>query len=139
MTGLGDSRRLTIRLASSAVGLALVWLTVLAFARADMVDLTVALLVVLAEVLAVAVLSGPVLAVAVALAAVVLVNWYLVPPFGTFAIASTDNVVALVVFAFVASVAALLVEIGMRARSSAGAVRSTGRAARRHRPRQPGR
>jgi two-component system sensor histidine kinase KdpD len=119
VTLLGDRRRLTIRVASSVIGLALVWLTVLAFTHASPPDLTVALLVVLAEVLAVAVLSGPVLAVAVALAAVVLVNWYLVPPYGTFAIASTDNVVALVVFAFVAAVAAALVEVGARARSSA--------------------
>ena len=114
-----DSRRRTIRVASSVVGLGVVWLTVLAFTHANPIDLTIALLVVLAEVLAVAVMSGPVLAVVVALLAVVLVNWYLVPPFGTFEIASTENVVALVVFAFVATVAAALVELGARARARA--------------------
>ena len=122
-----------------AIGLALVWLTVLAFTRSNPVDLTVALLVVLAEVLAVAVLSGPILAVVVALAAVVLVNWYLVPPYGTFEIASTDNVVALVVFAFVAAVAAVLVEIGARARSSARESSRQAELLGGHRRRQPGR
>lgn len=117
--GADEKRRQAIRLAAAVIGLALVWLTVLAFTRANPIDLTVALLVVLAEVLVVAVLSGPVLAVVVALAAVVLINWYLVPPYGTFAIASTDNVVALIVFALVAAVAATSVEIGARARSRA--------------------
>lgn len=116
---MDDSRRWRVRAAASVVGLGLVWLTVVAFTQANPVDLTVALLVVLAEVLAVAVLSGPVLAVTVALVAVFLVNWYLVPPYGTFAIASAENVVALVVFAFVAAVAATLVEVGARARARA--------------------
>ncbi len=116
---MDDPRRWVIRVVASAIGLAAVWLTVLAFTRANPVDLTVALLVVLAEVLVVAVLSGPVLAVIVALMAVFLVNWYLVPPYGTFAIASAENVVALVVFALVAAVAATLVEVGARARTRA--------------------
>lgn len=119
MAGVEDPRRQAIRLASAVVGLAVVWLTVLAFARANPIDLTVALLVVLTEVLVVAVLSGPVLAVVVALLSVVLINWYLVPPFGTFAIASADNVVALIVFALVAAVASTLVEFGSRARAGA--------------------
>jgi two-component system sensor histidine kinase KdpD len=119
MAVVDDHRREAVRLASAVVGVSIVWLTVLAFTRGNPVDLTVALLVVLAEVLAVAVLSGPILAVLVALAAVVLVNWYLVPPYGTFEISSTDNEVALVVFAFVGIVAATLVEVGARARSSA--------------------
>ena len=119
MAVVDDPRRQAVRFASAIIGTAVVWLTVLAFTRANPVDLTVALLVVLAEVLVVAVLSGPVLAVLVALAAVVLVNWYLVPPFGTFAIASADNVAALIVFALVAVVAATLVEVGARARTRA--------------------
>jgi K+-sensing histidine kinase KdpD len=119
MPVVDDARRQAVRFAAAIIGTAVVWLTVLAFARANPVDLTVALLVVLAEVLAVAVLSGPVLAVLVALAAGILVNWYLVPPFNTFAIDSADNVVALVVFTLVAVVAATLVELGARARSRA--------------------
>ncbi len=119
MTRLVDPRRLATRVVASVVGLSVVWATVLALSRANPVDLAAALLVVLAEVLVVAVLSGPLLAVVVALAAVVLVNWYLVPPYGTFEIASTDNVVALVVFTLVAVVASALVEVGARARSTA--------------------
>jgi K+-sensing histidine kinase KdpD len=119
MAVVDDPRRQAVRAAATVIGLAVVWLTVIAFTQANPVDLTVALLVVLAEVLIVAVLSGPWLAVLVALAAVVLVNWYLVPPYGTFEVASTDNVVALLVFVFVAAVAAALVEIGARARARA--------------------
>jgi K+-sensing histidine kinase KdpD len=114
-----DSRRAGLRVVSVIAGGAIVWITVLAFARANPVDLAVALLIVLAEVLAVAVFSGPALAVAVALGAVILVNWYLVPPYGTFEIASTENVVALIVFVFVAAVASALVEVGGRARARA--------------------
>jgi K+-sensing histidine kinase KdpD len=119
MTVVVDPHRQAVRLASAVVGTAIVWLTVLTFTRANPVDLTLALLVVLAEVLVVAVLSGPVLAVIVALAAVILINWYLVPPYGTFAIASTDNVVSLIVFALVAVVAATLMEVGARERARA--------------------
>jgi two-component system, OmpR family, sensor histidine kinase KdpD len=119
MPVVDDPRRQAVRIAAAVLGVAVVWLTVLAFTRSTPVDLTVALLVVLAEVLAVAVLSGPVLAVLVALAAVVLINWYLVPPYGTFQISSADNVAALIVFAFVAVVAASLVEVGARARARA--------------------
>lgn len=108
-----------MRLLSAALGIGVIWATVLVFTTANPVDLTVALLVVLAEVLAVAVLAGPLLAVAAALASVVLVNWYLVPPYGTFQIASAENVVSLVVFTFVAVVAATLMELGTRARSRA--------------------
>ena len=108
-----------VRLVSAAIGIGVIWLTVLAFTTANPVDLAVALLVVLAEVLAVAVLAGPLLSVIAALAAVVLVNWYLVPPYGTFAIASTENVVALIVFTLVAVVAATLMEVGGRARARA--------------------
>lgn len=107
------------RLASAAAGVLVIWLTVLAFTVANPVDLSVALLVVLAEVLLVAVLAGPVLSVVAALASVVLVNWYLVPPYGTFEVASPDNVVALVVFTLVAVVAATLMEVGARARTRA--------------------
>ena len=114
-----DPRREAVRFAAAVIGTAIVWLTVLAFNRVNPVDLTVALLVVLAEVLVVAVLSGPVLAVLVALVAAVLVNWYLVPPYGTFAIDSADNVAALIVFTLVAAVAATLVEVGGRARERA--------------------
>jgi K+-sensing histidine kinase KdpD len=121
----GPTRRL-VRVVSAAIGVAVIWLTILAFTTVSPPDLTVALLVVLAEVLVLAVLAGPVLSVLAALAAVVLVNWYLVPPYGTFVIASPDNVAALLVFALVAIVAATLMEVGVRARSrAADAARQT--------------
>ena len=100
-------------------GLALVWLTIGGIAARTSFDLTIALLVVLAEVLLVATLAGPLLGMGVALVSVVLINWYLVPPFHTFEIANPENVTALIVFALVAIVAALLVEFGSRARAQA--------------------
>jgi two-component system sensor histidine kinase KdpD len=84
------------------------------------------LLLALTLVLALAVVIGPLLGIVVGLIAVVLVNWYLVPPYGTFAVASPDNVVALVVFAFAAGVVAILAELN--ARVQAGAARSRERA-----------
>ena len=82
-------------------------------------DLTVVLLVVLVEVLVIAMLSGPVLAVVAALCAVVVVNWFDVPPYHTFRIDSADNVVSLLVFTVVAVVAAVLVDLSGRARANA--------------------
>ena len=56
------SRDRSTRMAVAAAGVVVVWLTVLAFSRGDTIDLTAALLVVLAEVLVLAVLTGPLLA-----------------------------------------------------------------------------
>ncbi len=117
--GSNPSRRAWQRLGAFVAGLAVVYATVLAASRAGVSDLTIVLLVVLVEVLLLAVLSGPLLAAVASLVAVVLVNWYLVPPYQTFEIANADNVVALVVFTLVAVVAALLVELSARARARA--------------------
>lgn len=111
----------------ATIGIGLIWVAVLLAQSQAPVDLTVALLVLLAVVLALALVTGPVLGVVTGLAAVVLVNWYLVPPFGTFEVASPDNLVALVVFALVAGVASVLVEVNARVR--ARAARSEERAA----------
>jgi len=78
-------------------------------------------------VLGLALVTGPVLGIVTGLVAVVLVNWYLVPPFGTFEVASPDNVVALVVFALVTGVVSVLVELNARIRARAS--RSQDRAA----------
>ena len=107
------------RVVSAALGIVVIWITVLTFTTRNPVDLTVALLVVMAEVLVVAVLAGPLLSVIASLVSVVLVNWYLVPPYGTFEIASAENVTALIVFSLVAVVAATLMEVGTRARTRA--------------------
>lgn len=118
--------RWTARIGIALGGVAAIWLTVYAIAGLSTVDLTIALLVVLAEVLLVAVLIGPVLAVLVALLAVFLLNWYVVPPFGTFAISSPDNLVALAVFVVVSVATSVLMEGATRARAKAD--RSTERA-----------
>ncbi|MFM1964870.1 MAG: hypothetical protein RL134_595 [Actinomycetota bacterium] len=117
-----DSRRRPLsfrRIAIVAGGIGAIWCTVALFTLWRPVDLSVALLVVLVQVLAIAVFAGPVLSLVAALSAVILVNWYLVPPYGTFEIASAGNVVTLVVFGVMAVVAATLVEIGARGRQAA--------------------
>ncbi len=113
------SRDRSTREAVAAAGVVVVWLTVLAFSRGDTIDLTAALLVVLAEVLVLAVLTGPLLAVLLALVAAGLATWYLVPPYRTLEVANADNVLVLVVFALVAAAASALVELAGRARERA--------------------
>ena len=124
MTSAADLRSLVrlplgARLAVFGVAVALLWCATLVSEAHVPVDLTVVLLLALAFVLGVAVLTGPVLGIVFALIAVVLVNWYLVPPYHTFAVANPDNVVSLVVFAFVAGVAAVLAEVNARVREGA--------------------
>jgi hypothetical protein len=109
------------------IGVTVVWLTVLGFESQGHPDLAVALLVVLAEVLVVAALSGPWLAVVAALSASLLVNWYLVPPYRTIAVANPENLAALVVFTLVAVFSSWLVELAVRARLDAGATRAQAR------------
>jgi len=110
------------RLVVVGLGVVVLWATVIAAESHTPIDLTVVLLLALAFVLVVAVATGPVLGIVFALVAVVLVNWYLVPPYHTFAVSSPDNVVALVVFALVAGVGSVLGELNARVRE--GAARS---------------
>ena len=117
---------LTTRMVVAVVGVAVMWITVVAAESRRPVDLTVVLLLMLLVVLGLALVTGPVLAVGSALIAVVLINWYLVPPYGTVEVSNPDNVVALVVFAIVAGVASALAELNARIR--AGALRSRERA-----------
>ena len=120
--------RRELQLLAFVIGITVVWLTVLGLARAQEPDLAVALLVVLAEVLVVAALSGPWLALVAALAASLLVNWYLVPPYRTIAVANPENVAALAVFTLVAVFSSWLVELAVRARVDAGATRAQAQA-----------
>lgn len=106
-----------MRVASFVVGITLVWVGAATASAGNPLDLAAVLLVMLAAVVALALVTGPVLAVLASLAVVGIVNWYLVPPYGTFSVASTENLVALVVFPFVAAVTAGLVELAARARS----------------------
>jgi hypothetical protein len=62
---------------------------------------------------------------------VVLVNWYLVPPYGTFEVASAENVVSLVVFPLVAGASAILMERSGAGRAALATERAAG-AGRRH-------
>ncbi|MGD9954582.1 MAG: DUF4118 domain-containing protein [Candidatus Nanopelagicales bacterium] len=110
-------RRPLVRGAAFAVGVAAVWLAAVTASAYNPLDLAAVLLVMLAAVVALALLTGPVLAVVAAVVVVGIVNWYLVPPYGTFTVASTQNLVALVVFPLVAAVTAGLVEVGARARA----------------------
>jgi len=114
------------RLAVFGVGVAILWVAALLGEQHLPIDLTVVLLLALTLVLAIAVVVGPVLGIVAGLIAVVLVNWYLVPPYRTFEVASPDNVVALVVFAIAAGAVAILAELN--ARVQAGAARSRERA-----------
>jgi K+-sensing histidine kinase KdpD len=114
------------RLAVMVVGIVVLWVAVIVAESHTPVDLTVVLLVALAFVLVVAVGTGPVLGIVFGLVAVVLVNWYLVPPYHTFAVSNPDNVVALVVFALVAGIGSVLAELNARVR--VGAARSRERA-----------
>lgn len=100
-------------------GVAVLWVAVILAESHTPIDLTVVLLVALAFVLVVAVGTGPVLGIVFALVAVVLVNWYLVPPYHNFEVSNPDNVVALVVFALVAGIGSVLAELNARVRESA--------------------
>ena len=117
---------LAVRLLVVALGVALLWGAALALESHLPVDLTIVLLLALAVVLVVAVVTGPILGIVFALVAAELVNWYLVPPYHTFAVSRPDNVVGLVVFTLVAGVASVLAELNARVRE--GAARSRDRA-----------
>jgi K+-sensing histidine kinase KdpD len=117
---------LVARVAVAVLGVGVMWAGVLVAESRTPVDLTVVLLVLLTVVLGLAVTTGPLLGIVSGLVAVVLVNWYLVPPYRTFEVANPDNVVTLVVFALVAGVASVLAELNARVR--AGALRSRARA-----------
>jgi two-component system, OmpR family, sensor histidine kinase KdpD len=69
--------------------------------RDDLV-LSTALLVVLAFTVVVTAIGGVIVGAATALVSSLAVNWFLVPPYGTFTIAEAENLVALIVFVAVA-------------------------------------
>ena len=110
-------RRPLVRGLAFALGIAGVWVAAAIASSYNPLDLAAVLLLMLATVVGLALVTGPVLAVIASLVVVVIVNWYLVPPYGTFAVSSTDNLVALVVFPLVAAVTAGLVELAGRARA----------------------
>ena len=77
------------------------------------------LLIYLLAVVVIAVLGGAWPALLAAVTSFVLVNWFLTPPYYTLAVASRDTAVDLLVFALVAVLVSIAVEVGARARQSA--------------------
>jgi two-component system, OmpR family, sensor histidine kinase KdpD len=82
------------------------------------------LLLYLTAVVAVAVVGGTWPALAAAIVASALINWFFTPPTYTWTIADPENVLALVVFLLVAGVVSVLVDREARARSDAERRRS---------------
>jgi two-component system sensor histidine kinase KdpD len=85
----------------------------------DHVSLGSDLLLYLLLVVAVAAIGGLWVAGATAVAAFLLVNWYLTPPIHTFTISEGQNVLALVVFLIVAAIVSALVTLAARRRLEA--------------------
>jgi len=111
------ARRAWLGLAVAAAGLA--GLTaVLAPARLSVSLATVALLY-LVPVVAAAVIGGLRPALAAAIAADLLVNFFFIPPYHTFVVDRRDHVLALVVYVLVAAVVSVAVEVAARQRERA--------------------
>ena len=110
---LGVSARRQV-LASIVALVALPLLTLLLTNQRDGVSLGSDLLLYLLVVVIVAAIGGAYVAMAAAVAAFLLVNWYLTPPIHTFTISEGQNVLALVVFLVVAGVVSVLVTVAAR-------------------------
>jgi two-component system sensor histidine kinase KdpD len=94
--------------ALTLVGLPL--LTLVLVPLRDNITLATALMLYLVATVAIAAVGGLVVAVAAAVAAFLLSNWFFVPPIHTFTIEDPENVTALVVFVVSAVVASLVVD-----------------------------
>jgi K+-sensing histidine kinase KdpD len=118
--GLSRSRRVA-GLAVATLGLPLLTSTLVTLRGALAVGSI--LLIYLLAVVAVAVLGGIVPALLAALASFLLVNWFLTPPYYTFAVESRDAIVDLVVFMLVAVIVSVTVDLGARHREAAERIR----------------
>lgn len=112
------------RIAATVVVLLLIPITIVLGMQVDSFTLTSVLLVLFVEVLTVAILANVIVAVAAAVVAVLAANWFLVPPFNTFFVADTADVVALVVFVAGAVLTSWLVNRAEQLRSAAARSRS---------------
>ena len=110
-------RRQLAGLALGVIGLPLLTL-VLATVR-DSLGLPADVLLYLTLVVAVGAVGGIWPALATALSASLLLNWYFTPPIHTWTIAEAENLLALVVFVVVALVVSVLVDRAERSRSEA--------------------
>ena len=97
--------------ALAAVGPLLTWV----FVRArDDIELSTALLLFLALVVAVSAIGGPVVAVVAAVGSSLVVNWFLVSPATRSTVSDPENLVALIVFVAVAGTVGTLVNVNAR-------------------------
>ncbi|WP_163504746.1 sensor histidine kinase [Fodinicola acaciae] len=112
LTGGLNWRRRVAALVVAAVGLPL--LTELLLAFGDEVTSASVLLLFLILVVGVALIGGLYPALIAAVAGGLIVNWFFVPPVGTFTIAERNNVVALLVYVLVAVAVATVVDRSAR-------------------------
>ncbi len=108
-----------VRLAFVTIVLLVAWASLAALGTRTSVDLVLVLLPLLLLTFLVGAVAGALLGVVTALAFVLLVNWYLVPPVHTLAIESTQSQVALLVFVLAAVLAALMTDRIVSARTQA--------------------
>lgn len=111
--GLGPRRR------TAGIGLVLLGLplfTALLVAVGPALALESVLLLYLLAVVVVAVVGGVLPAVLAAVTSFLLANWFLTPPFRTLLVASTDEVIDLVVFLLVALTVSVTVDVSARRR-----------------------
>jgi two-component system sensor histidine kinase KdpD len=120
---LGVSRRRQV-IASIIAVVGLPLLTLLLTQWRDSVSLGSDLLLYLLLVVIVAAVGGAWVAGVTAVAAFLLVNWYLTPPIHTFTISEGQNVLALIVFLVVAAVVSVLVTVAARRAIEAARARS---------------
>ena len=104
-----DRRRLVVAWMLSIIGLPLLIAATVPFRSS--LALSTEMLLVLTFVIAVAAIGGRLIALVVAIAASLLVNWYYVRPYNTLTIADGENATALVVFVLVAVTVGSLVNL----------------------------
>lgn len=101
------------------VALAIIPVTLAGAVALRPVGLAEVLLVSLVEVVGVSLVAGRAIAAGTAVATVAAVNWFLVPPYGTFRIQSQDAIVTLTVFLLLAVGISTLVDAVLRSETSA--------------------
>jgi two-component system sensor histidine kinase KdpD len=106
-----------------AVGLAILAIvgTIAVATAMRPVGLAEVLLIVLVEVVVVSLFAGRTVAAATAVGAFLAVNWFLVPPYGTFQIQAQENWVSLAVFLLLAVGVSTLVEVVLASERTAAA------------------
>jgi K+-sensing histidine kinase KdpD len=118
VTTLPTSPRSPVR-GWSGLGSGVAGLVVVTAVLAPHRSLTSAALLYLVPVVAVAVLGGVRLGLATAVASDLLLNWFFVPPYHTFAVDRRDNLLALLVYVLVAVTVSVAVDLAARQRAAA--------------------